>query len=146
MLWLFHSHFITLTVKYTGCYRDNKPRAIPGKDGKDVLIRDYYRKRVDAVSKCALVALRFGFRVFAVQHQGWCATGPRAHRTYHKYGRSKRCRNGKGGPLANDVYTIYGKDLENAPFKMHSYDFFIHKLRWRIGKGIFRFEQRVQKS
>ena len=44
-----------------------------------------------------------------MQHQGWCATGPRAHVTYRKYGRSNRCRNGKGGPWANDVYIISGK-------------------------------------
>ena len=29
--------------------------------------------------------------------------------TYRKYGRSNRCRNGKGGPWANDVYIISGK-------------------------------------
>jgi len=50
-----------------------------------------------------------GYKAFAVQHQGWCATGPRAHLTYRKYGRSNRCRNGKGGPWANDVYVVFGK-------------------------------------
>ena len=50
-----------------------------------------------------------GYRAFAVQHQGWCATGPKAHVTYRRYGRSNRCRNGKGGPWANDVYVVSGK-------------------------------------
>ena len=53
--------------------------------------------------------MRFGYRCFAVQHQGWCATGPKACATYRKYGRSNRCRNGKGGPWANDVYTVSGR-------------------------------------
>ena len=104
-LWLFRN----FSVKSIGCYRDASRRSIPGYDGKNILIKDYYRRRADAILKCALVALRFGYRAFAVQHQGWCATGPRAHVTYRKYGRSNRCRNGKGGPWANDVYIISGK-------------------------------------
>ena len=47
--------------------------------------------------------------MFAVQHQGWCASSRTAHLTYRKYGTSNRCRNGKGGPWANDVYVLRGK-------------------------------------
>ena len=82
---------------------------MPQMDGRNPLVTGYYRRRADAILKCALVALRFGYKAFAVQHQGWCATGPRAHVTYRKYGRSNRCRNGKGGPWANDVYAISGR-------------------------------------
>ena len=78
-------------------------------DGKDFLVRGYYRRRSDAIFKCFAAAARRGYRAFSVQHQGWCATGPRAHLTYRKYGRSNRCRNGKGGPWANDVYFIRGE-------------------------------------
>ena len=46
--------------------------------------------------------------MFAVQHQGWCASAKYAYRTYGKYGRTNRCRNGKGGPWANDVYVLKG--------------------------------------
>jgi len=95
-------------VRSLGCYRDTGRRAIPQMDGRNPLVTGFYRRRADAILKCALVALRFGYRAFAVQHQGWCATGPRAHVTYRKYGRSNRCRNGKGGPWANDVYQISG--------------------------------------
>ena len=98
-------------VKSLGCFKDTGRRAIPGVDGRYPIVRGYYRKRADALKKCAAVAMRFGYRAFAVQHQGWCATGPRAHVTYGKYGRSNRCRNGKGGPWANDVYRVYGKFL-----------------------------------
>ena len=99
----------TWIAKPVGCFKDTGRRAIPGVDGRYPIIRGYYRKRKDAIRRCALVALRFGYRAFAVQHQGWCATGPRAHLTYRKYGRSSRCRNGKGGPWANDVYAVTGK-------------------------------------
>ena len=103
--WSFY--FLRL-VKSLGCYKDTGRRAVPQMDGRNPLVTGYYRKRADAIVRCGLVAKRFGYRVFALQHQGWCATGPRAHLTYRKYGRSNRCRNGKGGPWANDVYHVIG--------------------------------------
>ena len=110
---LISSNLFQTLVKSLGCYRDTARRAIPQMDGRSSLVKGYYRRRADAILKCALVALRFGYRVFAVQHQGWCATGPRAHVTYKKYGRSNRCRNSKGGPWANDVYKITGMLVKN---------------------------------
>ena len=101
--------FFSLSVKSLGCFKDTGRRAIPQMDGRNPLVKGFYRKRADAIVRCGLVAMRFGYRVFAVQHQGWCATGPRAHLTYQKYGPSNRCRNGKGGPWANDVYAVYGR-------------------------------------
>ena len=100
---------VLFSVKPAGCWRDTGRRAIPQMDGKDFLVRGYYRIRSDAIFKCFAAAARRGYRAFSVQHQGWCATGPRAHLTYRKYGRSNRCRNGKGGPWANDVYFIRGE-------------------------------------
>ncbi|XP_020631488.1 uncharacterized protein LOC110068453 [Orbicella faveolata] len=96
-------------IKPIGCFRDTGRRAIPQMDGKDIVVRGFYRRRAAAIYKCFAAAARRGYRAFAVQHQGWCATGPRAHLTFRKYGRSNRCRNGKGGPWANDVYFISGK-------------------------------------
>ena len=95
-------------VKSLGCFRDTGRRAVPQMDGRDPLVTGYYKRRADAIIKCALVAMRRRWPVFTVQNGGWCATGSRAHVTYRKYGRSNRCRNGKGGPWANDVYRIYG--------------------------------------
>ena len=77
-------------------------------DGRGILVRGYYRNRKDAIVKCALEAAKRRYKAFAIQHRGWCATGPRAHITYRRYGRSNRCRNGKGGPWANDVYFVSG--------------------------------------
>ena len=97
------------TVRSIGCWRDTGRRAIPPMDGRNVLVKGSYKKRADAILKCALIAMKYRWRVFAIQDGGWCATGPRAHRTYRKYGRSNKCRNGKGGPWANDVYGISGE-------------------------------------
>ena len=56
--------------------------------------------------RCFLLAARRGYRLFGVQNGSECFSGPMAHRTFNRYGRSNRCRNGKGGPWANDVYII----------------------------------------
>ena len=98
-------------VRRIGCFRDTGRRAVPQMDGRNPLVTGYYRRRKDAIAKCGLVAMKFGYRAFVVQHQGWCGTGPRAHVTYRKYGRSNRCKNGKGGPWANDVYVVHGRYL-----------------------------------
>ena len=115
--------FFSNTVRRIGCFKDTARRAIPGVEGRGPLLTGYYRRRSGALKKCALFTLMKGFKVFGVQHQGWCATGPRAHVTYRKYGPSTRCRNGKGGPLANDVYRVYGKTL----FHLVSLQFFMKR-------------------
>ncbi|KAK3753635.1 hypothetical protein QZH41_014739 [Actinostola sp. cb2023] len=93
---------------HLGCYRDHWHRAIPTLEGKDRLLNGHYRSRRYAIRKCALAAARRGWKYFAVQHNGWCASSPTAGRTYNKYGRYNTCRNGKGGPWGNDVYVLKG--------------------------------------
>ena len=95
-------------VQRIGCFKDTSRRAIRQLDGRLPFLRGNYQRRKQAIAKCALGAARYGYIVFGVQHGGWCASGPKAHRTFAKYGRSKRCRNGKGGPWANDVYRVSG--------------------------------------
>ena len=97
------------SVQKIGCFRDTSRRAIPQRDGRSRLLRGNYQRRKLAVQKCALDAARFSFKVIGVQNGGWCASGPRAHYTYAKYGRSNRCKKSKGGPWANDVYRIIGR-------------------------------------
>ena len=91
-----------------GCFRDTSRRAIPQLDQSSRLLRGNYRRRKDAIEKCAAEAIKRGYRVIGIQHGGWCASGPRAQFTFGKYGRSNRCRNGKGGGWANDVYRVVG--------------------------------------
>ena len=91
-----------------GCFRDTGRRAIPTMEGRSRLLKGPYRRRRYSIQKCGVAAERRGYRVFAIQHQGWCASSKFAYRTYGRYGRSKRCRNGKGGPWANTVYVLKG--------------------------------------
>ena len=102
----------SLAAKGIGCFRDTGRRAIATMEGRSRLLKGHYRRRRDAIRKCALAAYRRGYRVFAVQHGGWCASAKRAHLTYGRYGRSNKCRNGKGGPWANDVYILKGRNIQ----------------------------------
>ena len=97
-----------------GCFRDTGRRAIATLEGRSRLLKGHYRRRKYAIQKCALAADKRRYRVFAVQHQGWCASARFAYRTFGRYGKSKRCRNGKGGPWANSVYVLRGEDIPST--------------------------------
>ena len=103
-----------------GCFRDTGRRAIATLEGKHPrLLYGAYRRRGDAIVRCAAAAMKHGFRTFAVQHGGWCASSKNGHRTYAKYGKSNACRGGKGGAWANDVYMfkrMYPSTEEVQPF------------------------------
>ena len=93
-----------------GCYRDDdENRAVPTIEGTHSLLKGSFLIRKNAVEKCAEVTRRRGWKVFAVQGGGWCASSPTAHLTYNKYGAAINCVDGKGGMFANDVYIIRGK-------------------------------------
>lgn len=94
-----------------GCFKDTPRRAIPILEGKSKLLRGNYKRRKFAIRRCAMVAVNRGNKVFSVQDGGQCFSGPRAQFTYGKFGRSNRCRNGKGGPWANDVYRVSGAQI-----------------------------------
>lgn len=103
-------HCIFIDYKSVGCYRDAEDRAIPLVEGTDPLLDGHYSSRLNAVAKCAVVARKNGFRMFAVQNGGWCAGSLAAVETFDKYGISYDCQgDGKGGDLANNVYVIQGK-------------------------------------
>ncbi|XP_078364950.1 uncharacterized protein LOC144649337 [Oculina patagonica] len=95
-----------------GCYKDSNERAIESVDGiphydfpEPYLLWRDYKKRNQAIQKCALFAKLQGYKMFAVQDGGHCRTSPTAHKTYNKYGESQDCKSdGKGGPWANQVY------------------------------------------
>ena len=102
-----------MIVKKVGCYKDTWNRAVPTLEGKDGLLDGRYRTRRDAINKCAKAAKKRGYKVFAVQHGGWCASSATAQYTYDKYGVSTACESdGEGGPWANQVYTIGGLCLQ----------------------------------
>ena len=77
-------------------------------EGMDSLLEDrQYSQRIDAHQKCAVAAMYRGYKAFAIQDGGECVSGPNAHQTFDKYGKSKGCKNdGKGGYRTNQVYSI----------------------------------------
>ena len=76
---------------------------------KESILDGNYRTRQKAIKKCYYAAKKRGFKVFAVQDGGWCASSLSAAKTFNKYGRSSACRqDGEGGPWANQVYYIKG--------------------------------------
>ncbi|XP_031575055.1 uncharacterized protein LOC116308716 [Actinia tenebrosa] len=107
---------------HNGCYKDEKEgRAFPKYLGKFPAER--------AVSKCAALAEKEGFPVYAVQFGGECWTGPESEQDFDKYGKSDGCENGVGGTLANDVYSL-------KPYRhvgCYSDHLFTRAISWLIG-------------
>ena len=106
-----------ISVQRIGCFKDTSRRAIPQLEGKSRFLRGNYKKRKFPIRKCVLEAVRRGYKAIGVQDGGQCFSGPRAPRTFAKYGRSNRCRGGKGGSWANDIYRISGRqDVHSVTF------------------------------
>ena len=96
-----------------GCYKDDLvSRAIPTLEGKERVLDGDFWTRTDAINKCYKAAKKRGYKVFALQAGGWCASSATAENTFNRYGQSFDCiRDGEGGPSANQVYLIKGKEL-----------------------------------
>ena len=95
----------SLGYTYLGCWIDTYMRAVPPIEGSDPRIRGDYQRRRNAINKCFQVAKKRNMVLFALQHGGYC-TAARNFNGYMRYGKSDKCRNGKGGVWANDVYHI----------------------------------------
>ena len=98
-------------VTSIGCFYDiTWRRAISSLEKQDPLLDgDNYKSRKDAIEKCASVAKKRGYKVFAVQDGGMCLSSSTAHKTFNIYGTSSGCTfNGRGGNKANHVYVIGG--------------------------------------
>uniref|UniRef100_A0A6P8IV93 Neurogenic locus notch homolog protein 1-like n=1 Tax=Actinia tenebrosa TaxID=6105 RepID=A0A6P8IV93_ACTTE len=86
-------------------WRNPKSRTLISLEGLDPRITEDYRTRKQPISKCAEIARGLGYKIFAIQNGGQCFSGPLT-RNYKTYGSSEKCKNGVGGPLANDVYKL----------------------------------------
>jgi len=60
-------------------------------EGSDPVLDGSYWTRKNPNSKCAVAEIGAGYKVFAVQDGGWCASSATAPQTYDKYGRSDAC-------------------------------------------------------
>lgn len=86
-------------------WRNPKSRALNSLEGLDPRIMGDYHARKQPISKCAEIARGLGYKIFAIQNGGQCFSGP-VTRNYKMYGSSEKCKNGVGGPSANDVYKL----------------------------------------
>lgn len=92
-----------------GCWGDTWDRAMPVVEGKYPILDGKYWERKDALRKCYTVAEQNGHKYFGLQNGGHCQVG--STEDYKKYGPSSACKNGLGGPWANDVYEVtYSKN------------------------------------
>jgi len=99
---------------HLGCFRDrllNGKRALPTLEGNAnvaaILTGQHYKRRDNALGKCMNAAKHLNYDVFAVQDGGQCFAAKNARIAATKYGKSTLCNSdGKGGPMANDVYEI----------------------------------------
>ena len=106
-----------------GCYKDTQSpgdgqrgdpgdegpssRAIETLEGTDPILDGSYSTRENPIVKCAVAAMRAGYKMFAVQNGGWCAASATALQTFDDYGKSTACKgDGEGGPSANHVYLV----------------------------------------
>lgn len=96
-----------MQTHHIGCYADKSSApGIPSLEGKDLLLDGNPKTREDAEQKCARVALKRGYVLFAIQDGGSCHSSLTAQDAYSKYGLSTDCRDGKGGKMASDVYEV----------------------------------------
>lgn len=79
--------------KSLGCWKDTWDRAIPLMEKKHaMLFEPDYKKRTNALMKCAEAALDNSFIIFSLQNGGQCFSGKDADKTFMKYGVSDSCK------------------------------------------------------
>jgi len=81
--------------KSLGCWKDDPLRAIQG---------GIRFNSNNPIEDCEKYAKENGYAVFAVQYNTECFTAATAASTYHTYGPSEGCRDGRGGGWAQNVY------------------------------------------
>ena len=110
---------IATPLENLGCWKDtSRSRAIPTLENQsNALLDGEYRRRDDAIRKCAQAASDLGYTTFALQNGGGCASSSVAGNTYKKHCAATNCNPvGTGGGDANQVYEISGKYSCTAVF------------------------------
>ena len=102
--------FSNLGFEDLGCWIDDRDYpAVPISLQGHCDLTGRYQDIPDVINKCYQCANGRGNTLFAIQDGGKCWTGP-DDEGYKKYGASTDCLpDGRGGPLANQVYKMKGK-------------------------------------
>ncbi|KAK3084182.1 hypothetical protein FSP39_009668 [Pinctada imbricata] len=95
-------------ASYVGCFKFNESNPIiDSVEGSAASLADPYKSRIEAVRKCADVASKSGYIVFAMFDDGKCLTSATAYKNFAKLGPSGDCGfHGKGSDTAMSVYTF----------------------------------------
>ena len=72
------------------------------------------------VSRCAKIAAAKGYTVIGLQFYGECWSGPNAHETYGKYGKSEECVDGKFRSYSKDKTCLryVGRNWANHVYRI----------------------------
>ena len=109
------SKFLGYSYSSLGCWRDKgkansskRPRALDSLEGTSDLLDGKFRKRTDAIEKCAELANSLNLAIFAVSRGGECLGSSSTNANFEKYGEGSNCKEGKGGnkPRSMDVYAL----------------------------------------
>lgn len=102
-----------------GCFKDTmkKPRPLPEliknfRGGVGVKSKIDWNNLNKTIEACAKEASKKGYLYFGLQFYGECWSGPKAHKTYERYGKSNSCTLGVGKKRANMVYMLTGEENE----------------------------------
>ena len=98
-------NLIANSYESLGCWKDNIPRAISSIDEAVSQENGHYKSRSQPLQNCLEVAKAGRYKFFSLQDGGQCF-GSNETTAYKKYGASTACSDGKGGPMANNVYEI----------------------------------------
>jgi len=97
------------------CWRNKIPQQVDRLEGThEVLDKQNYKKRADAISKCHVAAQDGGYDFFSVGNKGQCWAGHGVE--YQKYGRVDKCpENGKGLYGIMNVYEMANEPTTKSP-------------------------------
>jgi len=97
-----------------GCFNDNYQRAMPEQllnerdrtskvfGGITIDWKNYEKYILGFACRCAKIAASKGYTVIGLQFYGECWSGPNAHESYSKYGKSEECVDGKFRSYSNE--------------------------------------------
>ena len=91
-----------------GCWKDGANRIFQNLEGQSSFLNGGYKARSNAIQKCFQAALEKDWELFALQDGGQCFGSSNPSLNYKKLGKAegRKCVDGKGGPMVNQVYEI----------------------------------------
>ena len=101
-------NFFNADYEARGCWKDGASRVFQNLEGQSSFLDGSYKARTNAIQKCFQAALEKDWELFALQDGGQCFGSSNPSLNYKKLGiaEGRKCVDGKGGPMVNQVYEI----------------------------------------